>query len=150
MHTLKNIIYKYYENVVFTCLLLYGLTFLIDIKINFLTTAFVLNIIFCIFLQKKQPLCLNYTNEFKYFIITVIFFFILTCLSTIIAGGSLSEYKSRLISPILGLLIFLILPVNKKTYTFIISFFCYSFIYQCFICYLSILSRRFGQTYRIF
>lgn len=114
MHTLKNIIYKYYENVVFTCLLLYGLTFLIDIKINFLTTAFVFNIIFCIFLQKKQPLCLNYTNEFKYFIITVIFFFILTCLSTIIAGGSLSEYKSRLISPILGLLIFLILPVNKK------------------------------------
>ena len=127
---------------------LYGLTFLIDIKINFLTTAFVLNIIFCIF-YKKKPLCLNYTNEFKYFIITVIFFFILTCLSTIIAGGSLSEYKSRIISPILGLLIFLILPVNKNVY-FYYFFLCYSFIYQCFICYLSILSRRFGQTYRIF
>lgn len=69
---------------------------------------------FVFFYEKIPPLNLNYTNEFKYFIFIIIFFLISTCLSTIIANGSIVEYKSRLISPILGLLIFFIFPMSKK------------------------------------
>ena len=41
------------DKIIFSCLILYSLTFLLDIKINFLTTAFVFGIIKLIFIRPQ-------------------------------------------------------------------------------------------------
>lgn len=120
---MQNKIYQIYENIIFYCLLLYGLTFLIDTKINFVTTAFILNIIFLFYFRKSHPLQLNYTKEFKYYIYIIIYFLLMIFLSTILSDGSLHNYKSRFISPLLGLFTIILFPMNiKRIFLLFLSF----------------------------
>ena len=120
---MQNKIYQIYENIIFYCLLLYGLTFLIDTKINFVTTAFILNIIFLFYFRKNHPLQLNYTKEFKYYIYIIIYFLLMIFLSTILSDGSLHNYKSRFISPLLGLFTIILFPMNiKRIFLLFLSF----------------------------
>lgn len=120
---MQNKIYQIYENIVFSCLLLYGLTFLIDTKINFITTAFFINIFFLIYLKKSFPLQLYYTKEFKYYMYIIVYFLLMVFLSTILSDGSLSIYKSRFINPLLGLFTIILFPMNfKRMFLLFLSF----------------------------
>lgn len=62
------------DKIIFSCLILYSLTFLLDIKINFLTTAFVFGIIKLIFIRPQVRI--NSKIFLPYFTIYFMYFFI--------------------------------------------------------------------------
>lgn len=120
----NNKIIHILDKIIFSCLILYSLTFLLDIKINFLTTAFAFGIIKLIFIRPKFHI-----NSSIFYIIFL--FIICTSLSiffndiTSISNNNFSAFKSRFISPLIGIFIILLFNFEKKHIIALLS--CFSF-----------------------
>lgn len=120
----NNKIIHILDKIIFSCLILYSLTFLLDIKINFLTTAFTFGIIKLIFIRPKFHI-----NSSIFYIIFL--FIICTSLSiffndvTSISNNNFSAFKSRFISPLIGIFIIFLFNFEKKHIIALLS--CFSF-----------------------
>ena len=100
------------DKIIFSCLILYSLTFLLDIKINFLTTAFVFGIIKLIFIRPQVRI----NSKIFYLILLFILCTFLSIVFNDVSSFSLnniSTFKSRFISPLLGIFIIFIYSIYK-------------------------------------
>lgn len=96
------------DNMIFSCLILYSLTFLIAVPINLLVTAFVLGLIKLFWVRPKIEL------HSKYFLFLGLFI-ICTLISVLFnEGASLSEYRSYFISPLVAILLIFLFEFTKK------------------------------------
>ena len=93
----KSKIIDILDKIILSCLILYAFTFLLDININFLTTAFIFGIIKLFFIRPQIKI---YSKHFYF----IAFFILCTFLSVIFndISSNLSSYKSRFISPLIG------------------------------------------------
>lgn len=110
------------DKLIYICLILFALTFYIDIPINFLVIGF----IFCLI---KYSL-IKQRSEFNSKHLYVILFFITMILLSVIFNDQQSflvgikAYKSQYISPLAGLGIFCFFDLDKKRAQNILSIFC--------------------------
>lgn len=106
----KYTITKTLNNLIFSCILLYFLSFFIDFHINFLVTAFclgIINVILC------KPNIKNYSNHLIFLALFILCTFITVSLNS---NASFSYYRSYYISPLVALFVPLLFPfTNKKT-----------------------------------
>lgn len=115
------------DKIILACLFLYTLTFLLDIKINFLTTAFAIGLIKLFFVRPKI------TISSKLFYLIAIFL-VCTFLSILfsnalpISAENFSAYKSRFISPLIGILILFLFKFTYKRVLIILSGFSISLL----------------------
>lgn len=126
------------DKIIFSCLILYSLTFLLDIKINFLTTAFIFGIIKLIFIRPQVRI----NSKIFYLILLFILCTFLSIVFNDVSSFSLnniSTFKSRFISPLLGIFIIFIYSFNKYNINKLFIGFAFSFfinalavIYQFF------------------
>lgn len=126
------------DKIIFSCLILYSLTFLLDIKINFLTTAFAFGIIKLIFIRPQVRI----NSKIFYLILLFILCTFLSIVFNDVSSFSLnniSTFKSRFISPLLGIFIIFIYSFNKYNINKLFIGFAFSFfinalavIYQFF------------------
>ena len=134
----KNKVNNILDKIIYSCLILYSLTFLLDLNINFLTTAFVFGLIKLIFIRPQ----IQINTKIFY----LIFLFIICTFLSIIFNdvssfsiANLSTFKSRFISPLLGITIIFLYPFNKDNTNKLFIGFAFSFfinalavIYQFF------------------
>lgn len=106
----KYTITKTLNNLIFSCILLYFLSFFIDFHINFLVTAFclgIINVILC------KPNIKIYSNHLIFLALFILCTFITVSLNS---NASFSYYRSYYISPLVALFVPLLFPfTNKKT-----------------------------------
>ena len=95
-----------FNYIILTCFTLYAFTFLLDMKINFLTTSFIFCIILYSILKKNNLISINLSTDIKTLNYILFIFLILILISTIYTESSLSTYRSRFLSPLIGLFIF--------------------------------------------
>ena len=123
----KSNICNILDKIIFSCLFLYTLTFLLDLKINFLTTAFVFGLIKLIFIRPK----ITINSKCLY---PIILFIICTFLSVIfndVSGpniANLSVFKSRFITPLVGFAMAFLYPFNKHNVNLLFLGFSFSFL----------------------
>lgn len=122
-HFIKNI-----DSIIFACLILYTLTFLLDIKINFLTTACVFGIIKLFFIKPN----IKIRSKHLYFIAVFIVCIFLSVIFNDIAIN-FSEYKSRFISPLLGILIMFLYKFTKEKIIILLSGFSVSLLFNAIV-----------------
>lgn len=105
----KSKIIDILDKIILSCLILYAFTFLLDININFLTTAFIFGIIKLFFIRPQIKI---YSKHFYF----IAFFILCTFLSVIFndISSNLSSYKSRFISPLIGILIIFLYQFTKN------------------------------------
>lgn len=115
-----------FNYIILTCFTLYAFTFLLDMKINFLTTSFIFCIILYSILKKNNLISINLSKDIKTLNYVLFIFLILILISTIYTESSLSTYRSRFLSPLLGLFIFYFYPFKQKH--LILIFLSFSFI----------------------
>lgn len=118
----KQNISKYIDYAIFACLFLFSITFLFDLKINFLTTAFGLGVIKLLF---ERPQSIEINSKHLYFIAAFIFCMFLSILfndAADLSSTNTSVFKSQFISPLVGLLLLVFLfKITKKQILTIIS-----------------------------
>ena len=108
------------DNIIFICLILYSLTYLFHLKVNFLVTAFYFGLLKFIIFRPKIKI---YSKLF-YFIAT---FILCTFLSILfndvhdINSFYLSEYKYRFISPLTALILACFFRFTEKNFIIILS-----------------------------
>lgn len=115
-----------FNYIILTCFTLYAFTFLLDMKINFLTTSFIFCIILYSILKKNNLISINLSTDIKTLNYILFIFLILILISTIYTESSLSTYRSRFLSPLIGLFIFYFYPFKQKH--LILIFLSFSFI----------------------
>lgn len=104
----KNKIINLIDNMIFTCLIVYSLTFLIPMPINLLVTAFILGLIKLFFIKPK----IEIHSKHFYFLSL---FIICTAISVIFnENASFSEYRSYYISPLVAILLIFLFEFTKK------------------------------------
>ena len=108
------------DNIITICLFLYTLTFLSDIKINFLTTAAAFGIIKLFFVRPQIQI-----NTKLFYLIAIFLFFTFIPIflndAASFTSYNLTEYKSRFISPLIGMLIIFLFEFTKKRITILLS-----------------------------
>lgn len=121
IHTKNKLIY-YSDKITFFLLILYSLTFIFDLKINLLKTAFLFSLVNFFLIKPK----IKITSKILYYI--VFFFFSIFIVSLLNPNASLLEYKSRFLSPFIGfLLIFTFKFTPKRIFILLLSLtFCLS------------------------
>ena len=126
------------DKIIFSCLILYSLTFLLDIKINFLTTAFIFGIIKLIFIRPQVQINSKIFHLILLFILCTFLSIIFNDVSSF-SFDNISTFKSRFISPLLGIFIIFIYSFNKYNINKLFIGFAFSFfinalavIYQFF------------------
>lgn len=120
------------DKTILSCLILYTLTFLLDIKINFLTTAFAFGIIKLFFIRPK----ININSKHIYFIALFsicIFLSILFNDVHTLSSINISEYKGRFISPLIGILLVFLFDFTKKRIIYIFSGFSFSLLLNALV-----------------
>ena len=107
IHTKNKLIY-YSDKITFFLLILYSLTFIFDLKINLLKTAFLFSLITFFLIRPK----IKINSKILYFIL---FFFLSILIVTLLnSSASLSDYKSRFLSPFIGFLLIFTFNFTKK------------------------------------
>ena len=99
---LKYKVINILDKIIFSCTILYSFTFLLDIKINFLTTAFILGIFKLIYIKPK----IKINSKIIFFIFIFLFCTFLSIIFNDISNLNiinLSDYKSRFLSPLIGI-----------------------------------------------
>lgn len=109
----RNNIAEILDKLMYLCLILFSLTFYIDIPINFITTAFVLGIIKAVITKDK----IEFNSKHVWFVL----FFVLMILISIIfnnGGGSFKNeilaYRSMYIGPLTGLFLVCFFNFTKE------------------------------------
>lgn len=111
----KEKIVEVIDKIIFTCLVLYALTFLVSMPINLLVTAFILGLIKLFWVRPK----IEVRSKHFYFLGT---FMICTVLSVFFnEGASFSEYRSYYISPLVAILLIFLFEFTKKRVLILIS-----------------------------
>lgn len=123
------------DKIISFCLILYAFTFLLDFKINFLTTAFAFGIIKLFFIKPN----IKINSKILYFIAA---FILCTSLSIFLNDVkslsliNLTDFKSRFISPLIGfLLIFLFKFTKQRILILFSSFSCSLLLNAIYIIY---------------
>lgn len=120
------------DKIIFICLILYTFTFLLDIKINFLTTAFAFSFVKLLFIHPK----INISVKHIYFIalFTICIFISMLCNDVHdLTSINILEYKSRFISPLIGILIIFLFDFTKRRIIYIISGFSLSLFFNALV-----------------
>lgn len=111
----KGKIVEVIDKMIFACLVLYALTFLVSTPINLLVTAFVLGLIKLFWVRPKVEI----RSKHLYFLGI---FMIYTVLSVFFnEGASFSEYRSYYISPLVAILLIFLFEFTKKRVLILIS-----------------------------
>ena len=111
----KGKIVEVIDKMIFACLVLYALTFLVSTPINLLVTAFVLGLIKLFWVRPKVEI----RSKHLYFLGI---FMICTVLSVFFnEGASFSEYRSYYISPLVAILLIFLFEFTKKRVLILIS-----------------------------
>lgn len=110
----KSKIIDILDKIILSCLILYALTFLLDININFLTTAFIFGIIKLFFINPKVKIYSKHFYFIAFFILCTFLSVIFNNISDLTITSDLSTYKSRFISPLIGILILFLFKFEKK------------------------------------
>ena len=111
----KGKIVEVIDKMIFACLVLYALTFLVSTPINLLVTAFVLGLIKLFWVRPK----IEIRSKHLYFLGI---FMICTVLSVFFnEGASFSEYRSYYISPLVAILLIFLFEFTKKRVLILIS-----------------------------
>ena len=115
------------DKIISFCLILYAFTFLLDFKINFLTTAFAFGIIKLFFIKPN----IKINSKILYFIAAFIlctslsiFFNDVKSLSLI----NLTDFKSRFLSPLIGFLLIFLFKFTKQRILILFSSFSFSLL----------------------
>lgn len=96
------------DNMIFGCLIVYSLTFLVPMPINLLVTAFVLGLAKLFFVRPK----IEIHSKHFYFLAL---FIVCTVMSVIFnENASFSEYRSYYISPLVAILLIFLFEFTKK------------------------------------
>lgn len=104
----RNKIISIIDNIIFTCLIVYSLTFLIPMPINLLVTAFIFGLIKLFFIKPKIE-----THSKHFYFLGL--FIICTVMSVIFnENASFSEYRSYYISPLVAILLIFLFEFTKK------------------------------------
>ncbi len=121
----RNNIAEILDKLIYFCLILFSLTFYIDIPLNFITTAFVLGIIKAVITKDK----IEFNSKHVWFVL----FFVLMILVSIIfnnGGGSFKReilaYRSMYIGPLAGLFLVCFFNFTKERAIKLLS--CLSFV----------------------
>ena len=130
----KGKIVEVIDKMIFACLVLYALTFLVSMPINLLVTAFVLGLVKLFLIRPKIKI-----NSKHFFFLGL--FIICTLMSVFFnEGTSLSEYRSYFISPLVAILLIFLFEFTRKRVLILISLLSLVFfvnaiyvIYQFFI-----------------
>lgn len=126
------------DQLILYSLLIYSLTFLLDLKINFLTTAFILGIIKLFYIRPKITINTKIFYLIGFFILAA---FLSILFNTVydLSIVNINALKSRFISPLLGLALVLLYNFSKWDIIKIFLGFSFSFfinglavIYQFF------------------
>lgn len=136
----KSKIIDILDKIILSCLILYAFTFLLDINIKFLTTAFIFGIIKLFFIRPQIKI---YSKHFYF----IAFFILCTFLSVIFndISSNLSSYKSRFISPLIGILIIFLYQFTKKQIIIILSSFSISLLLNALIIIYQFLQGETGR-----
>lgn len=131
----KSNVINILDKIIFLCCFLYSLTFLTDIKINFLTTAAAFGLIKLIYVRPNIEINTKFFYLVGLFVICTFLSVILNDVSSI-SGENLSAYKSRFISPLIGILmIFLFKFTEKHILTFLAGLSCSLLLNAFFVIY---------------
>lgn len=105
---LKSKVINIIDNMIFGCLIVYSLTFLIPMPINLLVTAFALGLVKLFFVRPK----IEIHSKHFYFLGL---FIVCTVMSVIFnENASFSEYRSYYISPLVAILLIFLFEITKK------------------------------------
>lgn len=134
----NNKIINILDKIIFSCLIIYSLTFLLDIKINFLTTAFIFGLIKLFFIRPQIQINNKIFHLILLFILCTFLSIVFNDVSSF-STDNISNFKSRFISPLIGIFIIFIYSFNKYNINKIFIGFTFSFfinalavIYQFF------------------
>lgn len=116
---LKPTIISILDKLIFSCLILYSLTFLIDIPINFLILSSFFCIIKFFFLPPKISI------QSKHLLFIFIFIFCTLFITILHPTASLLEYKSRFISPLSVLILLFAFKFTYKKSIILLSGFAF-------------------------
>lgn len=115
------------DKIISFCLILYAFTFLLDFKINFLTTAFAFGIIKLFFIKPN----IKINSKILYFIAA---FILCTSLSIFLNDVkslsliNLTDFKSRFLSPLIGFLLIFLFKFTKQRILILFSSFSFSLL----------------------
>lgn len=115
------------DKIISFCLILYAFTFLLDFKINFLTTAFAFGIIKLFFIKPN----IKINSKILYFIAA---FILCTSLSIFLNDVkslsliNLTDFKSRFLSPLIGFLLIFLFKFTKQRILILFSSFYFSLL----------------------
>lgn len=112
---LKSKVISIIDNMIFGCLIVYSLTFLIPMPINLLVTAFTLGLVKLFFVRPK----IEIHSKHFYFLGL---FIVCTVMSVIFnENASFSEYRSYYISPLVAILLIFLFEFTKKKILILIT-----------------------------
>lgn len=132
------------DKIILICLFLYTLTFLLDIKINFLTTAACFGILKLFFIRPKIKIC----TKFFYIVgVFIILSFLSIYLNDVTSATSynLSQYKSRFFTPLIGLLIVFLFEFTRKRIIILLSGFSITFFINAIILIYQFINNLSGR-----
>lgn len=116
----KKKIISILDNLIFMCLLIYSLTFITSINTKFLFFAFYICIFKLLFIRPR----INLSTKHIHFII--IFIICLLCsliFNNLLQLDNITEYKSDVLNPLIGLIIFFIYKITYKRFLVLLSTF---------------------------
>lgn len=108
------------DNLIFICLILYALTFITNISTKFLFFSFYLCILKAFFTKPKIS---PSTKHIHFIIIFIICLFLSLILNNLLQLHNLTEYKSDVLNPLIGLIIFFVYKITYKKFLILLSAF---------------------------
>lgn len=137
-------VYSILDKTILSCLFLYTLTFLLDIKVNFLTAAVCLGILKLFFVRPK----IQISTKFFYIVgIFITLSFLSIYLNDVNSATSynLAQYKSRFITPLTGLLIVFLFEFNRKRIILLLSGFSITFFINAIVLIYQFINNLSGR-----
>lgn len=110
------------DKLIYICLILFALTFYIDIPINFLVIGFIFCLIKYFLIRQRSELNSKHLYVILFFITMILLSVIFNDQQSFLVG--IKAYKSQYISPLTGLGIFCFFDLDKKRAQNILSIFC--------------------------
>lgn len=108
------------DNLIFACLVIYSLTFITNINTKFLFFAFYICILKLFFIKPKINLS---TKHIHFIILFITCLFISLISNNLLQLDNITEYKSDVLNPLIGLIIFFIYKITYKKFLILLSTF---------------------------
>lgn len=108
------------DNLIFACLVIYSLTFITNINTKFLFFALYICILKLFFIKPKINLS---TKHIHFIILFITCLFISLISNNLLQLDNITEYKSDVLNPLIGLIIFFIYKITYKKFLILLSTF---------------------------